>query len=268
MKNKTLDKILMKLVFTLLLSQGLMLAVSAIAQAQTMRTISGTIVTSRNEVVVGAEVVARSSSGEQRTASDAEGAFRLCVPSESLTLKVAGKNIAPKEVFVSAGENLLPLRIEIEYVIPPVHDSLVITAAQLDPGVDRRNGTVYRDTLFSRDDQVFHTLDAGINAGQHEGGGKSLEIRRFGFNTDHGGVGGGLKVLAHPASSRNSTWPSRRRAVCRRRSISTTAAASPARMRAASCSSRTARDFDDRFPSNGIVAELPAGFARRRPLPD
>jgi hypothetical protein len=27
-----------------------------------------------------------------------------------------------------------------------------------------------------------------IDAGQHEGGGKSREIRRFGFNLDHGGV--------------------------------------------------------------------------------
>ena len=31
--------------------------------------------------------------------------------------------------------------------------------------------------------------------GQHAGGGKSLEVRRFGFNLDHGGVGGGLKVM-------------------------------------------------------------------------
>ena len=54
---------------------------------------------------------------------------------------------------------------------------------------------VYREALFSRDDQIFHTLDAGINAGQHEGGGKSVEIRRFGFNMDHGGVNGGLKIL-------------------------------------------------------------------------
>ena len=42
---------------------------------------------------------------------------------------------------------------------------------------------------------MFHVLDGGINAGQHEGGGKSVEIRRYGFNLDHGGVNGGLKVL-------------------------------------------------------------------------
>ncbi len=43
----------------------------------------------------------------------------------------------------------------------------------------------------------METLNAGINAGQHEGGGKSLEIRRFGYNLDHGGVNGGLKILVN-----------------------------------------------------------------------
>ena len=65
---------------------------------------------------------------------------------------------------------------------------------------------VFDRTLFTRDDQIFHVLDGGINAGQHEGGGKSVEIRRFGFNLDHGGVNGGLKVLAGrcPAESRHA----------------------------------------------------------------
>lgn len=48
-------------------------------------------------------------------------------------------------------------------------------------------------------------LDAGINAGQHEGGGKSLEIRRFGFNLDHGGVNGGLKVLVDGVGQNQTT---------------------------------------------------------------
>ncbi|HMS41368.1 MAG TPA: TonB-dependent receptor, partial [Pyrinomonadaceae bacterium] len=58
-----------------------------------------------------------------------------------------------------------------------------------------RNDAVYRNFLFNRDDQIIQSLNAGINAGQHEGGGKSLEVRRFGFNTDHGGVNGGVKIL-------------------------------------------------------------------------
>src|SRR4051794_20006214 len=78
-----------------------------------------------------------------------------------------------------------------EPVIEPVKTTIVITAKPVEPAVDRRNSEIFERTLFSRDDQIFHVLDAGINAGQHEGGGKSLEIRRFGFNLDHGGVNGG-----------------------------------------------------------------------------
>ena len=89
--------------------------------------------------------------------------------------------------------------------IDPVHDSIVITATPLGPQVDYRNAEVFNETLFSRDDQVFHLLNGGINAGQHEGGGKSLEIRRFGFNLDHGGAGGGLKVLVDNVPQNLST---------------------------------------------------------------
>lgn len=89
--------------------------------------------------------------------------------------------------------------------IPPIHTSIVITASPTQPDVDRRNSEVFSRTLFSRDDQIFHVLDAGINAGQHEGGGKSVEIRRFGFNLDHGGVNGGLKVLVDDVQQNQST---------------------------------------------------------------
>ncbi|MBX9601902.1 MAG: TonB-dependent receptor [Bryobacteraceae bacterium] len=84
---------------------------------------------------------------------------------------------------------------DVKPAIPPLHTSIVITAKPIEPSLDYRNAAVFQETLFSRDDQVFHQLNAGLNAGQHEGGGKSIEIRRFGFNLDHGGVNGGLKVL-------------------------------------------------------------------------
>jgi len=82
--------------------------------------------------------------------------------------------------------------------IEPLFESITIMAQPLGPQLDLRNGEAFRKTLFTRDDQLFHLLDAGINTGQHEGqhegGGKSLEIRRFGFNLDHGGVNGGLRI--------------------------------------------------------------------------
>jgi outer membrane receptor protein involved in Fe transport len=175
------------------------------ARAQTQRVLSGTVVTGRNEAVAGATITVRSSAGELTTTSDSEGNFKLAVPAEALIVKVTGKNLVALERKIDAGELTGHLRFEISYSIPPVHDSLVISASQLDPVIDRRNETIYRDTLFSRDDQVFHTLDAGINAGQHEGGGKSLEIRRFGFNLDHGGVNGGLKVLVDNVQQNQGT---------------------------------------------------------------
>lgn len=163
--------------------------------AQSVRVISGTVVTKTNEVVSGVTITLGTSAGDKIAVSDSEGRFKLEVPRESVRLRVTGKNITAQELTLGVNDPSENLRVEISYVIPKIHDGLVISASQLDPAIDRRNDTIYRDTLFSRDDQVFHTLDAGINAGQHEGGGKSLEIRRFGYNLDHGGVNGGLKVL-------------------------------------------------------------------------
>lgn len=89
--------------------------------------------------------------------------------------------------------------------LPKVHTSITIQAAPIEPAVDHRNKEVFEQTLFSRDDQVFHQLNAGINAGQHEGGGKSIEIRRFGFNLDHGGVNGGMKILVDNIQQNQTT---------------------------------------------------------------
>ncbi|HVX66957.1 MAG TPA: TonB-dependent receptor plug domain-containing protein [Bryobacteraceae bacterium] len=89
--------------------------------------------------------------------------------------------------------------------LPVLYQSVVITATPVEPQFDRRNSEVFRQTLFSRDDQVFHVLGAGIDAGQHEGGGKSIEVRRFGFNLDHGGVNGGLKVLVDDVQQNQTT---------------------------------------------------------------
>ena len=163
--------------------------------AQTTRVISGVVITARNEVVPNAIITVKAWANDVQTISDAEGKFKLDVPMENIAVRITGKNIKPQSRIVSNEEDATNLQIVIEYVVPPIHEELVISASSLEPTIERRNEKVYENTLFSRDDQVFQTLDAGINAGQHEGGGKSLEIRRFGFNLDHGGVNGGLKVL-------------------------------------------------------------------------
>ncbi|HKQ73588.1 MAG TPA: TonB-dependent receptor [Blastocatellia bacterium] len=195
----------MKLVFTTSLAFLLLISSQIAAPAQSQRTLSGAVTTARGETVAGATITVRCSAGELTATSDGEGNFKLNVPAEPLVVKITGKNLIPLERKIDARELAEQLRFEVRYSIPPIHDSLVISASQLDPVIDRRNEAVYRDTLFSRDDQVFHTLDAGINAGQHEGGGKSLEIRRFGFNLDHGGVNGGLKVLVDNVQQNQGT---------------------------------------------------------------
>ncbi len=195
----------MKLFSAPILAFLLLISLQIGANAQSPQTLSGMITTSRGEAVAGATIIVRSSSGELTATSDGEGNFRLNVPGEALVVKITGKNIIPLERKIDARELGDQLRFEIRHSIPPIHDSLVISATQLDPVIDRRNEAIYRDTLFSRDDQVFHALDAGINAGQHEGGGKSLEIRRFGFNLDHGGVNGGLKVLVDNVQQNQGT---------------------------------------------------------------
>jgi outer membrane receptor protein involved in Fe transport len=159
------------------------------------RTLSGYILTQQNELLPGVTVIARSATGEVRTVSDAEGRFRLSVPRGSLTVRFEGKNVTPLEQIIGPNNPTENLQIKITVVLAPIQESVVIQDTALNPTIDQRNDTIYKNTLFLRDDQLADTLNAGINAGQHEGGGKSLEIRRFGFNLDHGGVNGGLKVL-------------------------------------------------------------------------
>ena len=87
----------------------------------------------------------------------------------------------------------------------PLHFSVSVTATALDSKIDLHDAESFRNTLFSRDDQLFSLLGGGINAGQHEGGGKSVEIRRFGYNLDHGGAGGGLRVVVDGVVQNQST---------------------------------------------------------------
>ena len=61
------------------------------------RTLSGVIVTQKNEAVEGVAIIASSPIGEVETVSDADGNFTLSVPKEPLTLRIEGKNIAVQE---------------------------------------------------------------------------------------------------------------------------------------------------------------------------
>jgi outer membrane receptor protein involved in Fe transport len=183
----------------------IMLPTARVWSQTARRSVSGVVLDEKSEVVSGATVSAMSSSRTAQALTDAEGRFTLQADAGPLRLEVSGKNIVETQVLLSASEATNNLELHIRYEIARVHESMVITASALNPTLDQRNGNVYKSTLFSRDDQIFDTLASGINAGQHEGGGKSLEIRRFGFNLDHGGVNGGLKVLVDDVQQNQAT---------------------------------------------------------------
>ncbi len=198
----------MRLLLSLLCFLAFIFSPGDSARAAQTRTLNGIVITQQGEALPGVEILVARDAGEREevaAVSDGEGRFSLTAPGGALTLKLRGKGIAPLTRTFSPEEQAEELVVEVELLVPVVHESVVITASSLDPGIERRSEEVYRSTLFSRDDQVFHTLNAGINAGQHEGGGKSLEIRRFGFNLDHGGTGGGLKVLVDDVQQNQGT---------------------------------------------------------------
>lgn len=154
--------------------------------------IAGRVLDDRNEPVAGVTVRVSLEGESNEVITESDGSFKLdAQPGEWLLEVYYRKTLLQRRKVSEQGS----LEIVVSREAMKIYENLVIVAAGLEPSIERRNDTIYRNALFSRDDQVFHTLDAGINAGQHEGGGKSLEIRRFGFNLDHGGVNGGLKVL-------------------------------------------------------------------------
>jgi hypothetical protein len=163
------------------------------------------VITQKNEAVRGVRIIATTIDGERRAVSNDDGEFSLEVSDDDVRLRIEGENIRPQERIVGRESVSTGLEIEVDFLIPPIHQSIVITASALEPRVETHNDEIYKKTLFSRDDQLLETLNAGINAGQHEGGGKSLEIRRFGMNLDHGGVNGGLKVLVDDIQQNQGT---------------------------------------------------------------
>jgi outer membrane receptor protein involved in Fe transport len=168
--------------------------------------VTGRVLDPRGYAAPGATVRLEGRTGYRAEAvSDAEGRYTLgSVPDGEYRLKVEAPGLAgAEERIVLAGE---PVVRDVELTQLAVErQSIVITAKVVEPEIDLRNSEVFNRTLFTRDDQALQQLNAGIDAGQHEGGGKSLEIRRFGFNLDHGGVNGGLKVLVDDVQQNQET---------------------------------------------------------------
>jgi len=143
---------------------------------------------------------------QREVLTDDEGHFsvdRLVAGQYSLKAESLGLHPAVRTVELETDETV---RVELHFSqVAGRSVSMVISDRALEPAVEMRNAEVFNKTLFTRDDQMLQQMDAGIDAGQHEGGGKSLEIRRFGFNLDHGGVNGGLKVMVDDVQQNQGT---------------------------------------------------------------
>jgi hypothetical protein len=169
--------------------------------------VAGHVTDPQGKVVPGAVVhLEWGSAALLEARADAQGAYRFDAVSPGtyrLSAEAPGLAAVTRELIVGADPQLA---VDLVFSqLASQRQSIVITANTVEPGIDLRNNEVFSRTLFTRDDQVLQQLNAGINAGQHEGGGKSLEIRRFGFNLDHGGVNGGLKILVDDVQQNQST---------------------------------------------------------------
>jgi len=132
---------------------------------------------------------------KQTAASNPEGKYTIKVlgaGSFALVAEVIGFDPVTTGMIEMKG-NTLSLDLKLGS-LSRAEAVLTINERVIEPTVDQRNAAVFNKTLFTRDDQILQTLGAGLNFGQHAGGGKSLEVRRFGYNLDHGGTGGGLRM--------------------------------------------------------------------------
>jgi hypothetical protein len=158
--------------------------------------VKGHVSLSRLGEVVALRTVDTDVSGRFAMADVEPGAYSITAAADGFRPLTRNVRVASRQM---AGIDLRFAEVAVQT------ESITVGAGTLEPSLDMRNAEIFRRTLLSRDDQIFDALAAGINAGQHEGGGKSIEIRRFGFNLDHGGVNGGLKVLVDDVQQNQST---------------------------------------------------------------
>ena len=96
-----------------------------LAQRVHRRLLSGVVVTQKNEVAEGVSLTIVYSSGQRQTKSEADGTFRVEIPDEPVTLKIGGKYIASREMELGLGERTQDLTITVQFILPPIHESLV-----------------------------------------------------------------------------------------------------------------------------------------------
>src|SRR5262245_5645503 len=98
--------------------------------------ISGVVVDHKGAVVAGATVTARGEGTDSQTVTDYAGRFSLDIPDAAGLLTVDGPYVQTLQRTLQPGTTTDNLRIEVEYRIPPIHQSIVITASALEPQVE------------------------------------------------------------------------------------------------------------------------------------
>jgi hypothetical protein len=153
--------------------------------------LTGRVLDPQGRTVAGATVRVQTAASPVSIATNEHGEYKIpsVTPGPNRVTVEAPGFLATTEDVVVEERGIQRVDVTLSGLVGQ-HQSVVITGKTVEAAVDLRNAEVFNRTLFTRDDQVMQQLNAGINAGQHEGGGKSLEIRRFGFNLDHGGVNG------------------------------------------------------------------------------
>lgn len=174
-----------------------LLATCCFGQSSFTTSVSGTVYDPQDKAVANAVVKAVDGLGrvKVKTATDGEGKYVLQVPNASLAIVAETAGFDPVTTGLKdfkGGEETVDVHFG---KLAKAETELTVTERVIEPSVDQRDAALFNRTLFTRDDQIFQTLGAGLSLGQHSGGGKSLEVRRFGFNLDHGGEGGGLRVM-------------------------------------------------------------------------
>src|SRR5215470_10612623 len=88
------------------------------------RTVSGTVLDDRGQVLPSISVIASDVNDEWRTITNFTGQFWLKIPNENVSLRIQGAYIKPREQVLPIATPSENLRIQVEYRIPPIHQSL------------------------------------------------------------------------------------------------------------------------------------------------
>jgi hypothetical protein len=133
--------------------------------------VTGVVTDPQAKAVAGATVhIDKETQEVSSGSSDQEGRFYFShiVPGH-YRLRAEAPGFLPVTREVSLSANAIE-SVELQFQkLAAKTESVVITAKSLEPAIDFRNAEVFNRTLFTRDDQVLQQLNAGINAGQHEG---------------------------------------------------------------------------------------------------